>query len=261
MDACTTTLFPDHIKFERQSRWSIKLGVWPAGSNPEPWWMLTNTTAKHVGDEDANLDLAARHALRTALDRKNHKVALQDVHKRKVTKPEVNAELGGLKSWRYGANLALDTQFGGKMAQELWRPHLIDGANEDDTDSGYSSDGGLGTDQPKKRPLRAPSPTIRKRVCQGDSGLWSPDALSSGSESSVPNPVVDVDLSLQQQQIRRNYQEFADRKLHKTSGLIDSPVSEGEFRAYERIFMDDSEVCSPFTDESAVDFDAVMGGV
>lgn len=224
-------------------------------------------TAKHVGDDDASLDLAARHALRAALDRKNHKAALEDTsrellvssaHKRKATKSEVIAEFGRR---RHGPDLALDAHFGGKMAQESSRPHLLDGANDEDTDSGYSSDGGLGAGQPKKRPLRAPSPTIRKRMCPGDSRLWSPAALSSDSDSSVAYPAVDVDLSLQQQQIRRNYQEFADRKLHRTSGLIDSPVSEGEFRAYERIFMDDGEVCSPFTDESAVDLDAVMGGV
>ncbi|KAJ4993447.1 hypothetical protein SVAN01_00995 [Stagonosporopsis vannaccii] len=272
VNACTTTLFPDNIKFERQSRWSIKVRIRPAGSNPEPWSAITTMTAEHSGVDDGDYDLAGR-AVCTALGELNQTTALpgaswgtsvRAAQKRKVSKPEVAAESCEFKRRCHGSardKLAFDTRFGDEMKWESSRSHLFEGANDADTDSGCSDAEVHGDDQPEERPLSAPLPTLHRQTYQGDCGFWSPVALSSDSDSSVPHHAIVVDLISEQQRIRRNYQEFADRKLSKTSGLIDSPVSEGEFQAYERIFMEGSEMNSPVTDGSAVELDAVMEGV
>ncbi|KAF3054109.1 hypothetical protein E8E11_011717 [Didymella keratinophila] len=63
----------------------------------------------------------------------------------------------------------------------------------------------------------------------------------SGFSSLPPSPVVSKRGGLQQEDIMHNYHEFADRRLFKDAGLITSPVSDGERRAYESIFMGDSD--------------------
>ena len=59
---------------------------------------------------------------------------------------------------------------------------------------------------------------------------------------------------LQQQQIMRNYEEFAGRKSRK-----DSPMSEGEGKVFESIFLNGDEVWSPATEGSGMDFESAMG--
>jgi len=88
---------------------------------------------------------------------------------------------------------------------------------------------------------------------QGDSGFSSPDMPQADSDSSVPD-TADTGEDYVQQQIMRNYKEFADRRHRKDAGVVVSPVSDGERRVFESIFLE-SEVGSP-VDES---FDAVMG--
>lgn len=54
---------------------------------------------------------------------------------------------------------------------------------------------------------------------------------------------------LHQEVILHNYHELVDRRLFKDAGLIISPVSDGERRAYESIFMEDSDEWSPSAKE------------
>jgi hypothetical protein len=92
---------------------------------------------------------------------------------------------------------------------------------------------------------------------QGDSSMSSPNPNPSSPNDSASNSAVEVDhADLQQQQILCNYQEFSERKLRKDAGLI-SPISDGERRAFEDIFLEDNE-WSPVTDGSVINMDTLM---
>lgn len=84
-------------------------------------------------------------------------------------------------------------------------------------------------------------------------GLMSPPSTDgSGLESATEKAYT----ALQQEQILRNYREFAELKPYKDAGII-SPVSDGERRVFESIFLED-EQWSPVYDGST-DLDSVMG--
>ena len=65
--------------------------------------------------------------------------------------------------------------------------------------------------------------------------------------------------ALQQQQIMRNYEEFAGRKSRGDAGLA-SPVSDGERTVFESIFLHGDDVWSPATEGSALDFESAAAG-
>lgn len=69
--------------------------------------------------------------------------------------------------------------------------------------------------------------------------------------------VTDPDV-LQQQQILRNYEEFAGQKSRRDAGFV-SPVSEGERKVFESIFLGGEEVWSPASEGSGMEFEAAVG--
>ena len=99
------------------------------------------------------------------------------------------------------------------------------------------------------------SKLCRSRMGQIDSSMASLNTDPSSPNISVPDSAVDMDhidlqqqqIALEQEQILRNYQEFSERKLRKNAGII-SPVSDGERRAFEDIFLEDSPGWSPITE-------------
>jgi hypothetical protein len=94
---------------------------------------------------------------------------------------------------------------------------------------------------------------------QYDSRVLSPSTSLVVSESIPSDDAAITDQGgLHQGDILHNYHEFADRKLFKDAGLVVSPVSDGERRAYESIFIGDSDEWSPTTDGSSMNMDTIM---
>jgi hypothetical protein len=66
--------------------------------------------------------------------------------------------------------------------------------------------------------------------------------LNSPSESPVNDSRFPLDMEKVQTYIRKNYSEFEDRRKRRESGVVSSDdVADDERRAYERIFLGDSE--------------------
>jgi hypothetical protein len=66
--------------------------------------------------------------------------------------------------------------------------------------------------------------------------------LNSPSESPVNDSHFPLDMEKVQTYIRKNYSEFEDRRKRRESGVVSSDdVGDDERRAYERIFLGDSE--------------------
>ncbi|KAJ8105884.1 hypothetical protein OPT61_g9909 [Boeremia exigua] len=272
--ASITTQFPDGVRFERQARWSIRLGVSPAESSPNSEVTSPDLNRRNTLAHKRLLD-AAERALRTPqrVDTKNLNVVQSkgarrpdplSPQKRKVSKPEVVDDACETKRRRHGLTnengdrLSVDTRIGGiAWAGLLEQPFDGEGARpETDTHR-------LDTTQrcPDLCPIcpRAPADWSYQSA-QDDSGFSSSETPLGDSDSSEPDSAgVERRGSFQQQQILRNYHEFADRRLRKDAGLLISPVSDGERRAFESIFLDDSEGFSPLSECAAGD--AVMGDV
>lgn len=97
---------------------------------------------------------------------------------------------------------------------------------------------------------------------QDSAGLFIPPVAAAASvipATKFLEVVTDPDV-LQQQQIMRNYEEFAGRKSRRDAGFV-SPVSEGERKVFESIFLGGEEVWSPASEGSGMEFEAAMGEV
>ncbi|KAF2626735.1 hypothetical protein BU25DRAFT_459416 [Macroventuria anomochaeta] len=251
LKATIITPFPDDVKFERQSRWIIKLDVKPAEDNGKlSFTHIENKPLNQADFSKHNFWIQPVYAFRdpfcTELWGSERGTVVRKTsgnrsdspspQKRKVSKPEV-------------VDAALDTK---RIRREL----DDEAENDEEKRAPQFGDALYHTCSPNESPR-----TWYRQLEQHDSGTSSPNTPLAGSESSAPKSAVDLGYdALQQQQILRNYQEFADRKLFKDAGLI-SPVSDGERRVFESIFLEDSEEWSAVTDGSMVNFDTVMGEI
>ena len=276
LKASIITPFPDDVRFERQSRWSIKLDITPAKSNYEPSITRTSKHAKLIGGHTRVYDStedAFRDAQGTDICGSENDTVLrtttgnrpdpQSPQKRKVSRPGLVDEALDPKRRRRGSATEDENELstGTRIGDEMTWAKLSERASTQEAHDNRTDDDQSGADQSQIYSLDELSSTWYRQSEQQDSGTSSPDGPLGEPESSAPNSAVNMGHGvLQQQQILRNYQEFADRKLFKDAGLI-SPVSDGERRAFEGIFLEDSEEWSPVTDGSAVDLDTVMGQV
>jgi hypothetical protein len=227
-----TTPFPGGVWFERECRWVIRLEIAPAKSGYEHNEAFAGQT-KGLGhssesedelQEDVNR--ASRHAGHYSDLRHYMQKTLPDrtsLQKRKVSGPVIVSQAFSPKRRRY--------------------------ENTDDSEDDSWND----VRDAAWTPLKA---------CQDSACLFIPSVATADSDMPATRTVevvTDRDV-LQQQQIMRNYEEFAGQKSRKEAGLV-SLVSEGERRVFESIFLNGGEVWSPATEGSGLDFDSMMGEV
>lgn len=219
--ATMTTLFPGNLRFEKQSRWSMELVVTPT----HPQDRLNTST---MGSDDGTVV----------------QISLESPQKRKVSSSAVVDAATTSKRWRH------------------------DSMTEEPSDVRRSSNG------LRESFLRDVLQYALHSPCTGPETLQTPqqpvEIQRDGGFPSLPRlpvisqPMTSDDIaiskrgSLEQEDIRQNYHEFADHRLFKDAGLVISPVSDGERRAYESIFMGDSDESSPVTEEGSMTWDAVM---
>ena len=226
LKATFTTPFPGDFRFERECRWSIRLKITPAKSCNEPTEALAGN-AKVLG-HSLELDNELQEIIHQTNRKSDHFSELRrhveykmsdrlSLKKRKVSGPRTNSQTLYPKRPRY--ENADDSE------DEPWN-YIHDAAST------------------------APK-THRDSPC-----LAIPPFVAADSNipaTSILGVVTDPNV-LQQQQIMRNYEEFAGRKSRK-----DSPMSEGECKVFESIFLNGDEVWSPATEGSGMDFESAMG--
>lgn len=273
VQATVATHFPDHVKFERQSRWSIKLDIMPGKSDHQSltqrqgikrFDLLTTKVMRNMENRRLRRSRHAtvlRHIPRNAIDS-------QSPQKRKVSRPEVVDAVAALKHRRHDSISGMDDgvlsddestsdNWYEKRFLEEVQQMAERNANDARINSACSEATQHGADQGHITLPDQSVPMWTGHLDQCDSGLSSLSASPAISEeSALPNDATGHE-SLHQEEILDNYHEFADRKLFKDAGLI-SPVSDGERRAYESIFVGDCDEWSPVTDESAMNLDTAL---
>jgi hypothetical protein len=163
--------------------------------------------------------------------------------KRKVSKPEVNvAEAVGKRRCRDGR------PFSNGPSESVLQDVLE-----------YTQRNGVDA---LRRPGDSQVPqrgVVQPVEMQCDSGLsfMPPSPVASNSTTS-DDVFIPERRGLHQEDILHNYHEFADRRLFKDAGLIISPVSDGERRAYESIFLGDSDERLSSSEVGSQDLDATM---
>ncbi|KAF9691225.1 hypothetical protein EKO04_010627 [Ascochyta lentis] len=280
LSATTSTPFPDHVQFERQSRWSIKLVIEP----PESTFKACTTNK----NESVKLDNIDKHSFRnmlqcnpphTRIQTSSRDLAHNAVYwkvlagksdfsrqKRKVSRPEVVG--AGLDAKRQRHDLAhvfeadashqTHSDHADEESIQTFRWGEENGARADEYRSNAAHPDAA---QSQASPPAMSSHTGSGQLEQHDSSTPSPESGPSSLNNTAPNSAVEKDgMGLQQQQIMRNYLEFAELRLYKDAGVV-SPASEGERTAFENIFLEEGEPWSPVTDGSALDLDTVMGEV
>lgn len=283
LKATIVTPFPDHVQFERQSRWSIKLNVVPTRSVYGPSTRRSNEHVKRVGcDEDTpgleqhlssyrwftHEDL--RHSEDKAVFRNvcGNKTETPSPQKRKVSRPEVAGPVLETKrrchhpAWGQESELAATLE----TDDEEKRARLFDQASWWQADETYADDVCSNT---------LPSGVFKGHVYaqRGPPHNWqhqherqnSPSLLTDichvNSNDTARSQAVERDYgALLQEQILRNYREFESLKSQRNDEPI-SPVSDGERRVFEDIFLEDSEEWSPATDGSGLDLDTVVNEI
>jgi len=199
--ARVTTSFPDHIVFEKQSRWSVKLDVTPSHQLSHAFSALRE------------------NSLKASTVVSGEEIVVRSPQKCKVSKPEVVV-----------AETAAKRRCQGDDLHESFFPDVVQYTRHNQPvdmqcDSGFSS--------------LPPSPVVSDSTTSDDA-------------------VISKRGGLQQEDIMHNYHEFADRRLFKDAGLIISPVSDDEQRAYESIFMGDSEERSSSSEVGSPNLHATM---
>ncbi|KZM19162.1 uncharacterized protein EKO05_0009944 [Ascochyta rabiei] len=273
--ATTTTPFPDHVLFERQSRWSIKLEIAPAKINVKPLVTSNDEGVRLDGfNKNETMD-APRYGvagIKMRVDSRglDHDTVLQKIFgndtelpslpKRKVSRPGLVDV--GFNAKRRRRNLAQETE--DEASPQTHSNH--DSIQTDwccENDSACAADGCSNAAHPEAARCHTRSPNMSSRTehnqpKQHDGSTPFTEIGTPCSTKSAPNSTVErAHAGLRQQQIMHNYQEFAEHRLYKDAGMV-SPVSDGERTAFENIFLDDDEPWSPVTDSSAVDLDTVM---
>ncbi|KAG9198418.1 hypothetical protein G6514_010181 [Epicoccum nigrum] len=231
LKATLTTPFPRDVRFERECRWVIRLEIAPAKSGCEPMRAFAGNT-KGLGyslELDDELQEIIRQANRNAghysdLRRyvENTLPACLSLQKKKVSGPRVSSQTCHPKRRRH--------EYAKDCEDESWN-YAHDAASTP-----------LNAYQDSACPL-IPSAAV------ADSGIPATKAVKAATHPDA----------LQQQQIMRNYEEFAGRKSRRDAGLA-SPVSDGERTVFESIFLHGDDVWSPATEGSALDFESAAAG-
>ncbi len=294
LNATIVTPFPDYVRFERQSRWSIRVDIFPAESPFVPSFRPNKGVERSMSREnvswhqqlcngfddnmrkDASMYASSDHntVLRNTSNAHSTLQGFEDARasiasqKRKVSIPgAVGMDMDAKRRRRdsvteYEDELGLCTRTADEEGtvdlQSLrWWGYAEKQTTENkrlDTTHvvaynwhNYSSTGPAYTPYPTERQATIPSPA---------------DSAYGSSSTPAPSSVIAKDyMTLEQERIIRNYREFAALKAAKEAGVIVSPTSDGERRAFESIFLGDGEEWSPVTDEDTANVDAVMGEV
>lgn len=226
-----TTLFPDNVRFERESRWSIDLGVTPVA-----------TSKRRTSGQDT---------IPRTFEIKRRCYDWEDGYDNSISN---NTHASSSSSSSGGMSKEMESHGPAwhRPDKQRWSDH----ACRQDTNETHR----VGGDVNAARPTATPSHSRLGMPTLPASHPLAP--RDTETHTAAVHPQLAVDRShqdtLQQQQIMRNYQEFAGRTLLKEAGLL-SPISDGERKVFERIFLGDGEVSSPLTDDSVMDFDSTMG--
>ena len=289
LKATIITPFPDQARFERQSRWNIRLDIAPA---EQCKIAMTKRTDKGKSIQNGGLhenELWSKPRCGTLRSKRcpspigskitspEHDTILQNVfpnalnfsfsQKRKVSKPG-RAEIDVNAKRRRRDSVNESYEWGDGFYQEcisdevelsVLRKHKEwSGPNSACAYDDQTNTGGPIANQCYPYNYNESLHTWDCHLKQHDSSLPSPDLHPTGSNSPAPNSIIERGYAtLQQQQILHNYREFAEIKPYKDAGMF-SPISEGERTVFENIFLGDNEEWSSMTDRSAVELDTVM---
>ncbi|KAL1646724.1 hypothetical protein SLS61_007638 [Didymella pomorum] len=108
----------------------------------------------------------------------------------------------------------------------------------------------------RRPPQHGNAQPVETQCDNGHSSLPQSPVLSDSTTSD--DAAIPKRGSLNQEDILRNYHDFADRRRMKDAGLVISPVSDGERRAFESIFVGESDGWSPSSDVRSQDMDATL---
>lgn len=289
LKATIITPFPDQARFERQSRWNIRLDISAAEQSKiatikrvnkgksvqrsdlhenELWskpycdTLRPGTCSSPIGPKIASLenDTVFRNIPPNVLN-------VPFPQKRKVSKPGIaETDVNTKRRRRDSANENCEwtdvfrQECSGDEAElsVLHKHKEWSGLGGTCAYNNRSTTGGCVANRYRPYNYKESFYTWHYHLEQQDSSLPSPGFHPTGSNSSAPNSAIERGYTaLQQQQILHNYREFAESKPYKDAGIF-SPVSEGERTVFEGIFLGDSEEWSSLTDRSAVELDTVM---
>ena len=108
----------------------------------------------------------------------------------------------------------------------------------------------------RQPPQRGDTQPVETQCDSGYSSLPQSPVVSDSTTSD--DAAIPKRESLYQEDILRNYHEFTDRRRMKDAGFVISPVSDGEQRVFEGIFMGESDGWSPSSDVRSQDMDSTM---
>ena len=232
LKATMTTPFPRDVRFERECRWVIRLEITPAVPGYERNEAFGGKTRGlgHGFELDDELQDIAQQTGRNAHHHSDLRRYVEhalphrsSVQKRKVSGPVMVSQAFSPKRQR--------CENDGDCEDKSW--NFVHDA------------------------VPTPPQADDDSACR-----FIPPVAAAASDipaTKLLEVVTDPD-ALQQQQIMRNYEEFAGRKSRRDAGLV-SPVSEGERRVFEGIFLGGEEVWSPASEGSGMEFEAAMGEV
>lgn len=230
LKATMTNPFPGDVRFERECRWVIRLEIAPAVSDYEEYEAFAGKTRGlgHRFELDDELQDITHQTGRNT-DRRSdlrrcdeHALPIRSsLQKRKVSGPVMVSQAFSPKRQR--------CENDGGCENRSW-DFVRDAAS-------------------------TPPKTKQDSAC-----LFIPPVAAANSDipsTRTMKVVTDPDV-LQQQQILRNYEEFAGQKSRRDAGFV-SPVSEGERKVFESIFLGGEEVWSPASEGSGMEFEAAVG--
>lgn len=231
--ATMTTLHPaNNLRVEKQSRWSIKLVVTPMHPPGSVHHLRSSRQDRldtsMIGSDDATVV----------------QISLGAPQKRKMSSSALADATTTFKRWHRGSRIEepSDRSPSSKSLRESFSRDVLQCARHNPL-----------ADPENRQALQQPAEI---RHDSGSSTL--PRLLVLSQPVTLDNTAISERESFQQDDIQQNYHEFADCRLFKDAGLVISPVSDGERRAYESIFMGDSDESSPLIEEGSMTWDAAM---
>lgn len=251
--ATVNTPFSENVIFERRSRWSIVLDVRPTH---QPLTPPDNTTPLHEVYLESLRQLSSTKSAPETVVHNKH-VTYSSSQKRKASKPGLVDAATVIKRRR--RELMLDTEdelsdAGFVLGDDPFASRLLQRLTQEAEHERNNACISPGGSQSSTHCVIQPTET------QCGCGISSSSASQAVSEESVPSDDIGIPDrgSLNQEDILYNYHEFVQRKIFKDAGLVISPVSDGERRAYESIFFEDGDDWSPVTDGSSSNMDTVI---
>lgn len=209
--------------FEKQSRWIMKLDVTPTqqSSHTLPLPVQSSRNALRENSMKASTVVS------------DDETVVHSPQKRKMSKPVVVVAEAAAKRRREDGRLFSND------IHESFLQDMLQYARRNRFDA-------LKRSENCQEPRHGTTQPFEMQCDSGISSLPPSPVISSSTTSdhaAIPNRE-----DLHRESILQNYHEFADRRLFKDAGLIISPVSDGERRAYESIFMGDSDEWSSSTE-------------